>query len=432
MTDILIEIRNDTISVEEIMQKIRENIRKRQATGELPLDPDIQLPNPRDNPAEENTDEMLQRNLAYLHSSWDIHNYHYYISSHRPYIGKLLVKGRNLVHGEVRRYVDPMISKQSGFNKSTDRIFSRLFQKIEQTDETLAQAIRAHNDAITRLEHVQKKTIEENTLKAVTALNPEITRKAWLLKIFEDRIRTAENIDSKIHPSQNIEGLHYLSFENQFRGSYDDIYGRQKYFIKYFEGCNNVLDIGCGRGEFLELMKEHDIRARGIDIDDGMVEYCCLKELNVEKTDAVSCLEHLDDNSLDGIFIDQVIEHLEPAYMVRLLSLCYQKIREGCHIVIETINPLSFVSFSNFFIDLTHKRPVHPQTLEFLVSSAGFKGMELHFLSPVQESSALHCLPEDGLRHPEDKEWLTEYNRNIRILNSVLFGPQDYAVVAKK
>ena len=179
---------------------------------------------------------------------------------------------------------------------------------------------------------------------AVSAINTDIERKTWLAHILEERIRTTNAQESTLEKSSGVAEINYLSFENQFRGSREDISERQKKFIRYFTSCNNVIDIGCGRGEFLELMREQGIGSRGIDIDKDMVEFCRLKGLEVEMADAVTFLEYLKDQSLDGIFIDQVVEHLEPAYLVKMLGLCYQKMREGHYIVIETVNPLSFAS----------------------------------------------------------------------------------------
>ncbi len=144
----------------------------------------------------------------------------------------------------------------------------------------------------------------------------------------------------------------YFLFENRFRGSREDIKQRQLSSLHFFEGCGCVLDIGCGRGEFLETLRENGIGAKGIDIDSDMVEYCRSFELNVERADAISYLEKQDDNSLDGIFMDQLVEHLDPGYLIRLLALCQRKLKHNSYLVIETVNPLSFVSFVNFYLTL--------------------------------------------------------------------------------
>ena len=113
MDDNTIEIRDDEINVEEIMQKIRENILRRTAAGVLPPDPDTLIATFLCASTGSKVDDTPQHDLLYITSNWDIHNDSYLLSSHHPYIGKMLVKGRQLVHGEVRRYVDPMISRQT-------------------------------------------------------------------------------------------------------------------------------------------------------------------------------------------------------------------------------------------------------------------------------------------------------------------------------
>ncbi len=235
----------------------------------------------------------------------------------------------------------------------------------------------------------------------------------------------------KLPDSNNLD-INYFRFEEQFRGSREDIKQRQSNFINYFTGCSNVLDIGCGRGEFLELSKEHGIGAKGIDIDDTMVDYCLSKGLNVVKDEAISYLEKLDDKSLDGIFIDQVVEHLEPDYLINLLHLCFQKLKYGYYIFVETVNPLSLVSFANFYIDMTHKKPIHPETLKFLLTSVGFRDLDTKFFSPVSEEARLQKVPLNSDMEEWAKKDLDIYNHNIEKLNNILYGAQDYAVIGKK
>jgi O-antigen chain-terminating methyltransferase len=203
-------------------------------------------------------------------------------------------------------------------------------------------------------------------------------------------------------------------------------------FLPFFEKCSNVLDIGCGRGEFLEIIRDKNITGIGVDIDADMIAYCRSRHLHVEQSDAIMYLEKLEDKSLDGIFIDQVVEHLEPEYIFRLLALCYQKLKFGYYIVVETVNPQSFISFVNFYIDLTHKRPLHPQTLQFLICAAGFRESEKKFFSPVSDESKLKTITDTSGLDAVARKNIDTYNNNIERLNSVLFGEQDYAVIAKK
>jgi O-antigen chain-terminating methyltransferase len=157
-----------------------------------------------------------------------------------------------------------------------------------------------------------------------------------------------------------------------------------------------------------------------------MVAYCTSHRLDVEQGDAISYLEKCEDKSLDGIFIDQVVEHLEPEYLVRLLTLCYQKLNCGYYLVIETVNPLSFVSFVNFYIDMTHKKPVHPETLQYLLNASGFSECERKYLSPVSDEKRLKKITNLSTLDKSAEKNVEIYNQNIELLNAVLFGsPRD-------
>jgi O-antigen chain-terminating methyltransferase len=99
---------------------------------------------------------------------------------------------------------------------------------------------------------------------------------------------------------------------------------------------------------------------------------------------------------------------------------------------VETVNPLSFVSFANFYVDMTHKRPIHPETLVYLMSVAGFREIEQKFLSPVSDEMRLKKLPGISNLDEPARRNVEVYNHNIDVLNTVLFGAQDYAVIGKK
>jgi len=162
-----------------------------------------------------------------------------------------------------------------------------------------------------------------------------------------------------------------------------------------------------------------------------MVNFCISKGFDVEKKDAISYLEKMEDGSLDGIIMDQVIEHLDSNYLIKLLKLCYQKLNFGYYIVIETVNPLSLVSLSNFYIDMSHKRLIHPETLKFLANYANFREVETIFFSPIPDEMRLKKTNIEGIEG-EFRRLKEAYDQNIDKLNTILYGPQDYAIVAKK
>ncbi|OBZ34278.1 MAG: hypothetical protein A9957_04095 [Methanohalophilus sp. DAL1] len=470
------EIHDDEIDVEEIMKKIKDNIRMRKEAGVYPQD-GIEM-DPAGNSPECSTN--VQRDLEYINANWDIQNNSYFISSHRPVVGKPLVKGRELVHGEVRRYVDPIIWKQTEFNGSTARYLNNVNEKINsfenvidgkieqlrpeidgkieqlrpeiddkieqlrpeidgkieqlrpEIDGKIEQLRPEIDDKIEQLRPEINDMIESQVSSVISSMNSDIENKAWLANILEGKIKGEfENLNAE-SPDIKDADVNYFVFEDRFRGSREDIKQRQAAFLHYFEQCSNVLDIGCGRGEFLELLRDNGITAHGVDINEDMAGYCHSKGLDVKIQDAIEYLETLEDKSLDGIFIDQVVEHLEPDYLIKLLGLCQQKLRYGCHLVAETVNPLSLSSFANFYADLTHKKPVHPETLKFLFESAGFRDIDSQFFSPVSDEARLKKMPVDEDMNLKDKKCFDVYNHNVDMLNNILYGPQDYSVIGRK
>lgn len=450
------------INVEEIMGKIRDSIRERKELAGFPVSDTGDL---KRGPSVHIGDSNIQRDLEYVNSNWDTKNNSYFISSHRPVVGKFLIRSREMVNGEIKRYVDPIFWKQTEFNGSTVRLlnytagkFNHYNNEIEQLRSEIDFGMKKlrpeFEDKIEqlrpefedRIEHLKSEfdnkigelrpeinnTIRSEVNSIVTSMKLEIENMAWLASIIESKAKER-------HKKQEIEtsdtenfDINYFRFEEQFRGSREDIKQRQLNFINYFTGCSNVLDIGCGRGEFLELLKDLGIGGKGIDIDDTMVDYCLSKGLNVEQEEAISYLKKLEDKSLDGIFIDQVVEHLEPDYLINLLQLCFQKLKYGYYIFVETVNPLSLVSFANFYIDMTHKKPIHPETLKFLLTSVGFRDLDTKFLSPVSEEARLQKVPINSGVEEWVKNYLGTYNQNIEKLNNILYGAQDYAVIGKK
>src|SRR5436190_19769532 len=165
------------------------------------------------------------------------------------------------------------------------------------------------------------------------------------------------------------------------RGSTDDVRARQRVYVDDFHGAAPVLDVGCGRGEFLALLGEVGVEARGIEADADLVAFARGEGLDVEQGDALAALEALDEGSLGGIFLAQVVEHLPPPQLVRLLELAHAKLRPGGVLVAETINPLSPIALRNYFADLTHAQPLVAETLALLTEQAGFGAVETRYLN---------------------------------------------------
>ena len=235
--------------------------------------------------------------------------------------------------------------------------------------------------------------------------------------------------------SESLDSL-YRGFEDRFRGSVDEIREKQRAFVPIFAGASDVLDIGCGRGEFLALLKEHRIAARGVDTNAAMVAEAAARGLDVAQADALAHLQSLPDGSLGGVMASQVIEHLTPDYVLSLLPVIFRKLRPQAPIVLETINPACWLAFfSSYVRDFTHVWPVHPETLQYLLQANGFARVEIRYTEQAPDAVRMRVVDPNSLTtaDPSVKKALTTlaeaYNANASILNSLLFTYMDYAAI---
>ena len=225
-----------------------------------------------------------------------------------------------------------------------------------------------------------------------------------------------------------LDSYKYVGFENEFRGSREAITARLESYLTYFDGATDVLDVGCGRGEFLDLLKTRGISARGLDLNHEMVEVCRAAGHQVAEGDVVSYLESAPDRSLGGLFAAQVVEHLEPGYLLRFLELAHHKLRPGAPIVLETLNPSCWVAFFESFIrDITHVWPLHPETLRYLVLASGFTSARIEYRSPVPQRDKLQTVAASGDSAMVDV--VETFNSNVDKLNARIFTFLDYAIV---
>jgi O-antigen chain-terminating methyltransferase len=209
----------------------------------------------------------------------------------------------------------------------------------------------------------------------------------------------------------------YFAYESRMRGSVESIRERQRPYVADFREAAPVLDVGCGRGELLSLLRDAGVDARGIDADGDMVAYARGEGLDVEQADLLAYLAEVEAGSLGGMFMGQVVEHLPVQTLVESLRLAVAALRPGGVLIAETINPLSPIALRNYFADLTHAQPLVPETLELLARQAGFAETEIRFLNE----------PAERLTEPDDPVIAA----NVRRLNELLFAPLDYALVAR-
>jgi 2-polyprenyl-3-methyl-5-hydroxy-6-metoxy-1,4-benzoquinol methylase/FtsZ-binding cell division protein ZapB len=194
----------------------------------------------------------------------------------------------------------------------------------------------------------------------------------------------------------DFSGVDWLKFAEKFRGSEAAIRERQQNYAARFRGSADVLDIGCGRGEMLDVFRENGVGARGIDMNDDSIAVCRGKGLDVEKADIFAYLDALPDSSLGGAVCCQVVEHLPPERMPELMRLLHPKLRTGALVAFETPNPECLAIFAtHFYLDPTHRHPIPVALLSFYLEEAGFGRLEVERLSPAVEAMpSLAGLPE--------------------------------------
>jgi glycosyltransferase involved in cell wall biosynthesis len=171
-----------------------------------------------------------------------------------------------------------------------------------------------------------------------------------------------------------MPGRGYRGFEDLFRGSEEMIRDRQRVYLDLVGEQAPVLDAGCGRGEFLDLLAERGIEFRAVDLDPAMVARCREKgHKGVEQGDLVDFLEAAPAGSFGAIFSAQVAEHLKPARLQRFLQLGLSRLRPGGLFVVETVNPHSPAAMKTFWVDPTHVHPLFPETMLALCQLAGYE-----------------------------------------------------------
>jgi SAM-dependent methyltransferase len=229
----------------------------------------------------------------------------------------------------------------------------------------------------------------------------------------------------------------YRSFQARFRGDPEMIAERMRDHVARFSGTGaragaKVADLGCGRGEFLDLLRDAGIEAVGVEINAADVEECRRRGHQAVVADLFDWLAEQDDGALGGIFMAQVIEHLPPMDWQRLVELAARKLTGGGRLVIETINPESLYALARaYVIDPTHVRPVHPQLLSFLARRAGLHPVEIELQSPVPDDERATGVSLFRSPGPVDEELAALKEALVR-LDRICCAPQEYTLQATR
>ncbi len=370
-------------------------------------------------------------------------------------------KGR--LRAFIWRLVGPPLTAQQHFNAALVDHLNR----SAATERHLQAALTAAADQL-RVHAQSQRQFEEalvHLLQSVTAfvdtrdrhmgvlvqddVSPQVTavRQAVLALKRDLETRDAEG-ERTVHPApafaeasagrpgtEALSTALYVGFEDRFRGSQADIRARVSDYVALFAGAANVLDVGCGRGEVLELFREAGIPAKGIDLNPSMIEVCRERGLEATMADAVGYLDAQPDASVGGLLAIQVVEHLEAAYLSRFLELAFHKLAPGATLVLETINPTCWVAFFESYIrDMSHRWPLHPETLQFVVEAHGFSQVGVQFRSPVSETGKLRRVsaPGGGAVDPVVNDLIATVNAHADQLNARIFSHMDYAIIARR
>jgi len=296
------------------------------------------------------------------------------------------------------------------------------FHKDMYATQTQLLSNQESVDALSTQVELFSKDVKEanNYLKYVEMNLQKLVEKA------ESSIKTANTEDTTIlsaiiEEKEHILDALYLSFEDRFRGERSGIKERQKYYLPVVKSViknasQSLLDIGCGRGEWLELLKENSIRAKGIDLNRLMVKAARNYDLDVTNEDAISYLRKLDDETLDVITGFHIVEHLKFEVLISLFDEALRVLKKGGKVIFETPNPENLIVGScSFYTDPTHLNPIPPVTLEFLAINRGFSNVEIHRLHPIKEVVLSNTTDED--------------------INNLIFAStkeQDYSIIGTK
>jgi SAM-dependent methyltransferase len=343
----------------------------------------------------------------------------------------------------VQQWLSPWIDRQHAFNARTaetiealvarDRERTAAFERFQAALIAFLQQITAFvetNDrhqiaiAASRLDRHQR--LLDDHAPALDAV-PELRAQVAVLQRAAAAPTAADSSDD----------YKYVGFEDQFRGSDDSVASKLGDYLPIFAGASDVVDLGCGRGEFLMALKSTGVTARGVDTNTDMVAVARERGLDVTAGDALGYVAGLAGESIGGIIATQVVEHLSASYLMRLLDASHRALRPGAPIVLETINPKCWYAFfSSYIRDLTHVHPVHPETLQYLLRASGFERVEIQFREPVPEREKLKkTTVSEDVRVSDDPmaQALTGVARtldtNAEILNRLIFTYMDYAVV---
>jgi SAM-dependent methyltransferase len=354
------------IDLDALMFEVRERIREKREKGIYGPDVDALLRVPLPGGRRIFSDD-LQDPLASLAEALD-EEVEYDPRSRKPIVGPVITYARKVVISLVRWWLGAILERQERINRLLAAAYDYEGQMAPRFGMRLE---RLERDFKARREH-----------------------------------ETAAN-------------LHSVYFQARFGGDEPVIRRQSEAFVDLFEGCHRVLDLGCGRGIFLQLLKDRGIGGYGVDLDPRMVAQCREKGLEAHEIEALAHLQEVEAGSVDGLYARHLAEHILPGELVEILRACRRALAPHAPLVFITPNPKTLtVGAHTFWTDPQHLRPIPPDLFRFYLEVEGFTDVELRTFEPTERR-----LNEDVPTGP--------IRENVKLLNETLFGDRDYAVIGR-
>jgi len=387
-----------------------------------------------------------------------------------PVVGSLINLLRRFGQPFVRLFL-PQLARQQQFNAHVVRHMNELQKTIEELRNAAEELSRLEERFAERSEAIDRRFSEKDAEKdaAFSALSARFNEAAKVYDKIEGQIgelmalrsmlrtalerapaaseagritkKTVTPKTPEIEPTswsqltEWMEDEDYRSFQDRFRGNPEVIAERMREHVVRFDGVEGrVADLGCGRGEFLDLLAEADIDAIGVEINATGAEECRRRGHDAVVSDLLEWLSEQKDASLGGVFMAQVIEHLAPTDWQRFVELAAAKLEAGGRLVVETINPGSLYALARaYVVDPTHIRPVHPELLSFLARRSGLCAVDVQFQAPVPDEERPTGLAFfQGDTSVEMSEELAAIREAMSRLDQICCAPQEYTLQATR
>ena len=306
---------------------------------------------------------------------------------------------------------------------------------VNDTERVVASELERHGSTLATISD-QLHTLDQTMLPRLLAEEEKLQRTEAELLLLSERLSAQQGVlhglttevntlarNLAAEQNRTLDELRewdqfYASFEEQFRGTAAEVEERLRFYLPFVKGLtpeSSILDVGSGRGDWLDLLRKEGLNPRGIEMNEVLAERSRQQGLDVVSSEMMIYLGQQENDSLDLVTVFHLIEHFNVGKLIRLLDEIKRTLKPGGLLILETPSPENLVvAACNFYADPTHYKPIYPQTLIFLLDRKGFGDLKLKYL------------------HPVDNSPFTGKDDGSEQLNTWFFGPRDFAVFARK